>query len=198
MRRATLSTGAITARAADLADDMGFEAMTLSAVARSLGVQTPSLYSHVRDLAALRSDVTALALSDLAARIASNIAGRSERQALDGLADAYREFAHQHPGRWQALQRRADPGAVRSTGAHSVVELTRAVLLGYRLPDSQHVHAIRFIGSTINGFLSLERIGSFDHSSPDPETSWHRVVDAVDAALRDWPSDPPIHQDADH
>lgn len=189
MRTGRLSPGVIITHAADLADELGFDALTLSAVARSLGVRTPSLYSHVRDLAALRGGITTVALTDLADRIATNIAGRSGRPALDGFAEAHRQLAVDHPGRWQALQHRAERSAVRSDGAHSVVDLSRAVLYGYQLPDDQHVHAIRFLGSTINGFVNLERIGSFDHSSPAPAQSWQRTLDALDVALTTWPSD---------
>lgn len=78
--------------------------------------------------------------------------------------------------------------AVESDAARRVVILTDAVLRGYRLPPSDRVHAIRLIGSTISGFLNLERVGSFDHSAPPSEVSWRKVLDAVDLALRAWPA----------
>jgi len=53
------------------------------------------------------------------------------------------------------------------------------------------VHVIRLLGSTINGFVQLERIGSFDHSAPAPADSWDRVVDALDTLLRAWPAPDP-------
>ena len=43
MKRTHLTATAIIGEAADLADEAGFDAVTLSAVARRLGVQTPSL-----------------------------------------------------------------------------------------------------------------------------------------------------------
>ncbi len=52
------------------------------------------------------------------------------------------------------------------------------------------MHVTRLLGSTVNGFLALERIGSFDHSEPSPETSWDRTVVALDTLLRAWPAVP--------
>ena len=194
MTRAPLSPAAVVAEAADLADEEGFDAVTLSAVARRLGVRTPSLYSHVRDRDALLDGVTGLAFAELAARLGTAVAGRAGRDALDGFTDAYRTYARRSPGRWQALQRRAGDGVVRSDAAREVVALTAAVLRGYPIPETEHVHVIRLLGGTINGYLALERGGSFDHSQPPPEESWPRIVDALDALLRAWPARDPRGQ----
>ena len=189
MKRIPLTATAIIAEAADLADRSGFDGVTLSAVARRLGVQTPSLYSHVRDRAALLDGITALALAELADCVAVAIAGRAGRLALDGFADAHRAYSLQSPGRWQSLQRRPGATAVESGAARSFVALTDALLRGYDLPQGERVHATRLIGSTINGFLALERIGSFDHSPPAPEVSWRKALDALDDLLQAWPTD---------
>lgn len=189
MKRHALTSEVVIADAAVLADEGGFDAVTLSAVARRLGVQTPSLYSHVRDLAALRDGITELALRELGDRISLGIAGRSGRLALQGFAEAHRAFARESPGRWQSLQRRVGASVVGAEAARRIVALADAVLLDYGLPPEERVHAIRLIGSTINGYLTLERIGSFEHSRPAAEVSWHRALDALDALLRSWPVD---------
>jgi AcrR family transcriptional regulator len=186
--RAALTPASVVAEAADLADEEGFDAVTLSAVARRLGVRTPSLYSHVRDREALLDGVTGLALAELAARIGEAIAGRAGRDALDAFTAAHRAYAREAPGRWQALQRRAGEDVVRSAAAREVVALTAAVLRGYPIPVDEHVHVVRLLGSTINGYLALERSGNFDHSEPPPEASWPRMLDALDALLRAWPA----------
>ena len=186
--RQALTAPAVIAEAATLADEQGFQAVTLSAVARRLGVQAPSLYTHVQDLEALKDGVTARALAELSAGISEAIAGRSGRHALQAFADTHRGYARAFPGRWQSLQRRAGRPVVRSDSARTLAEQAGAVLRGYPVPSTEHVHAIRLLGSTINGFLSLERTGGFDHSEPAPEESWHRTVTALDALLNAWPS----------
>jgi AcrR family transcriptional regulator len=190
MPRVTLTPATVIARAADLADARGDADVSLSETARALDVQTPSLYTHVRDVEALRDGIAALALTELAARIAAAIAGRAGRDALAAFADAHREYARTRPGRWDALQRPTGDAVAAVPGAREIGELNAAVLRGYAVPADQHVHAVRLLGSTLNGFLTLERAGSFRHSSPDADASWPRIVDALDALLRAWPADP--------
>ncbi|MEZ0493954.1 TetR/AcrR family transcriptional regulator [Kineococcus sp. TBRC 1896] len=192
MSRPPLSTSAVVLRAAQLADADGLGAVTLAAVARSLGVRTPSLYSHVRDLAALRDGVTVLALDELADRVADAVVGRSGGEALAGFAAAHRSYAHEHPGRWEALHRRAGPAAVQAPAAGRVVRLTEAVLLGYPVPPADRVHATRFLGATLSGFLDLERLGSFDHSSPAPVQSWRELLRSLHLVLSHWSTRDPI------
>ena len=107
MARAHLTPAVVIAAAADLADRSGFDSITLSELARDLGVQTASLYSHVRDRSALLAGVHELALDELADLIGAAIAGRSGRDALVALAGANRDYARRSPGRWTALQRPA-------------------------------------------------------------------------------------------
>jgi AcrR family transcriptional regulator len=187
--RANLTSSIVIAAAAELADREGFDAITLSALARRFGVQTASLYSHVRDRSSLLAGVHELALGELADRIALAIAGRSGRAALRALADAQRDYARQFPGRWTALQRPAAPSTVASAAAGRLVALTFAVLRGYPLPEAELVHATRLLGATVNGFLTLEASGSFGHREPASDISWRRALDAIDAAFRAWPSE---------
>ena len=112
MGRAQLSTSAVITRAAELADAGGFDSVSLAAVARSFGVRTPSLYEHVRDLAALRDGITALALDELAGLIADAIAGRAQADALVGYCEAHRAYVRDHPGLWE-LAYEAPGGNVR-------------------------------------------------------------------------------------
>jgi AcrR family transcriptional regulator len=187
MARAGLSAERLTLAAADLADEVGFENVTVSALARRFGVKDASLYSHVRNAADLRERMAGLALTELADRVADALAGRSGKDALVSFADAYRDYAKEHPGRYAAGQVRlgasspAAPAAVR----HSA--MTRAILRGYAVPEDEHVHAVRLLHSAFHGYVSLERSGGFDHSG-DVDASWARLLDVLDTSLRNWPS----------
>jgi len=187
MTRAPLDRDTVLSAAADLADRDGFETISVSALARHLGVQPASLYSHVRDRAAVLDGVHTLALAELAELIADETAGRSGRDALAGLAGAHRTFARERPGRWAALQRRAAPETARSAEAARVVSLIWAVLRAYDLAEAELVNATRFVGGAVNGYLALERAGAYDHRDTASELSWERAVDALDRALATWP-----------
>ena len=189
MPRAGLSTAAVLTAAADLADREGLDAVTPSAVARSVGVRTPSLYAHVAGAEALREGVTTLALDELADRGGAALAGRSGRDALQALADTYRTYATEHPGRYAATRRAVDADSPALAAGRRHTDLVTAVLRGYPVPERERVHAVRLVGSTVHGFTALQASGAFEHSNPEADVSWRRAVDALDVALRHWPED---------
>lgn len=186
MQRPPLTPRTVIRTAADLADTHGLDEVTLSAVARELDVRTPSLYAHVRDLAALRDGVTILALGELADQAGDAVAGRAGRDALRALCDAHRDYARSHPGRWQSLQRRAGDRVVRSDEAARSSRALAAVLRAYGIAESDRVHATRLVGSFLNGFLHLEHVGGFAHSAPPADASWSLLIDRLDDMLTRW------------
>ncbi|WP_346764686.1 WHG domain-containing protein [Rhodococcus sp. HNM0569] len=186
--RAGLTTDRVVRAAAELADDIGFDAVTLSEVARRFGVRVASLYSHVASLHDLRSRIAVLALAEVAARASDAVAGRSGKEALVGLADVYRDYAGAHPGRYAAMQYRLDPEVAVASAGPALANLTRAVLRGYDIAEPDATHAVRLLGSVFHGYVSLEGSGGFAHSMPDSSESWARSLDALDALLRNWPT----------
>ncbi len=188
MPRAGLTPDAVTEAAADLADEVGLDQVTVSEVARRFGVKTASLYSHVSGSQDLRVRIGLLALHETADLMAEAAAGRAGRDAIGAYADVYRDYARAHPGRYAATQQRFDPATAAGSDGPRHSAMTRAILRDYDLTDDDQTHAVRLIGSTIHGYVSLELGGSFDHSAPDSQQTWVRVLDALDALLRAWPS----------
>ncbi|GAA2247511.1 TetR/AcrR family transcriptional regulator [Rarobacter faecitabidus] len=187
MPRMNLTEPAVIAAAAELADEAGFEALSVSAVARRLEVQPASLYSHVRDRSALLSGVQRLALGELGGRVSQAVAGRAGSAALRALADAHRDYAIQRPGAWSALQYPADEHTVASPEAARIATLSIAVMRGYRIPPDDAVHAVRLVAATINGFLALDRGQAFAHRNESAHQSWLAAIAALDRALSTWP-----------
>jgi AcrR family transcriptional regulator len=188
MPRANLDQQTVIAAAVTLADRDGFDSVSVSAVARLLGVQPASLYEHVRGRDALLDGMQRLALGELGERVGDAVAGRSATDALRGLADAHRSYARERPGSWAALERRAAAETARSPEAQRVASLMLAVIRGYSVPDEAHVHAVRLVGATINGFLALTRADAFGHRDDSEDESWMCAIDALDRALYSWPT----------
>ena len=185
MARAGLTADRLTQAAAELADEVGFENVTVSALARHFGVKDASLYSHIRNAHDLRVRLAVLALAELADRVSLALAGRSGKDALVAFATAYRTYAREHPGRYAATQMALDPAATSAASKHA--EMTRAILRGYDLWEPDQTDAVRLLHSTFHGYVSLERAGAF-HSHPrGVEASWLRSLDALDSLLRTWP-----------
>ncbi|MFD7155321.1 WHG domain-containing protein [Kribbella sp. NPDC059898] len=188
MARVGLSGPRLAQAGAELADEVGFEQVTVSALARRFDVQVASLYSHVRNSDDLKTRIATVALTELADQAAAALAGRAGADALTAMANVYRTYAHSHPGRYTAA--RHHPISVNSDDyveagrRHS--ELWRAVLRGYDLGEPQQTDAVRLIGSLVHGYITLELAGSFSYSEPDSADSWPRILDALDTLLRTW------------
>lgn len=191
MVRAGLTPERLTRAGAELADEVGFEHVTVSALARRFDVKVASLYSHVRNSHDLRVRIALLALEELADRAAVALAGRAGKDALAALADTYRDYAREHPGRYDAARLRLTPEEAAASAGGRHAQMTRAVLRGYDLTEPDQTHAVRLLGSVIHGYVSLEAAGGFGHSAPDSQQSWDRIIDALDSLLRTWPAEVP-------
>jgi AcrR family transcriptional regulator len=177
----------LTLAAADLADEVGFPNVTVSALARRFGVKPAALYSHVKDARDLRVRMAALALTELADRAAAALAGRSGKDALVAFANTYRDYAKEHPGRYAATQIELDPDSAAAGPARRHAELTRAILRGYDLREPDQTDAVRMLGGMFHGYVTLEMAGLYSHHPREVGTSWSRTLDALDAVLRNWP-----------
>ncbi|MBN6039915.1 TetR/AcrR family transcriptional regulator [Amycolatopsis sp. 195334CR] len=190
MARAGLTADRVTAEAADLADETGLDQVTMSAVARRLGVKDASLYGHVRNLEDLRGRIALLAADEKTTRIAEAIAGLAGREALVAYANTWRDYAREHPGRYLATQTpiRIDPElAANAPGPRRAVDLTYRLLRAYDLREPDLTDAVRLLRSTFHGFVALETAGGFAHTRT-PQQSWERGLEALHTLLRHWPS----------
>ncbi|MFF9399082.1 MULTISPECIES: TetR/AcrR family transcriptional regulator [unclassified Streptomyces] len=188
MVRAGLTTERVVEAAADLADSVGFDQVTISALARGFGVKDASLYSHVRNLHDLRTRVALFAAGEFIDRINTAVAGRAGKDALIAFADAYRSFALERPGRYEATQMRIDPAvAVRTSAYRRTVETIGAVLRAYGLTEPDLTDAVRLLRSTLHGYCALEANGGFG-APRDVRRSWDRAVEALHFLLEHWSS----------
>ena len=190
MARVGLTTERLVRAGAELADETGFEQVTVSELARRFGVKVASLYSHVKNSQDLKTRIALFALEELADLSADAVAGRAGKDALTGFANVYRDYAHAHPGRAAAARLRLDPETAAASAGVRLAQMMWAILRGYDLPEPDQTHAVRLLGSTFHGYASLEGAGGFSHSSPDSEESWTRILDALDSLLRNWPTPP--------
>lgn len=188
MGRAGLTPSRLTERASEMADEIGFENVTVLALARSFGVKDASLYSHIKNLRDLRQRVAINALSELADRVSDALAGRAGKAALVAFAGAYRDYARAHPGRYAATQFELDPDVAEASDARRHSQLSRALLRAYDLGEPDETDAVRLLGSMFHGYIDLEATGAFGHTPRSSEESWNTCLDILDHALRQWPS----------
>ncbi|GAA3536168.1 TetR/AcrR family transcriptional regulator [Streptomyces osmaniensis] len=190
MARVGLTTERLVRAGAELADEIGFEQVTASELARRFDVKVASLYSHVKNSQDLKTRIALFALEELADRAADAVAGRAGKDALVAFANVYRDYGLEHPGRAAAARMTLDPETAAASAGARHAQMTRAILRGYDLTEPDATHAVRLLGSVFHGYASLELAGGFSHSAPDSEETWHRILDALDALLRNWPTEP--------
>jgi AcrR family transcriptional regulator len=161
-RRAGLDQAIVVEEAARLVDEEGLEQLSLGRLAERLGIRTPSLYNHVAGLRGLRHDLALYCQRELLGRLIRATVGKSGAEAIFGLADAYRAYARERPGRYALTLQAPEPGDRETQAvARELVDVGRAVLAPYRLSDEEAIHAIRSLRSIVHGFSSLEVAGGF-------------------------------------
>ncbi len=186
MPRAGLTTAVVTDQAARLADEVGLGNLTLAAVAQQLGVRLPSLYKHVEGTSGLHREIAIRAKRELANVMRRAAVGRARHDALAAIADAYRDWAKQHPGQYAATVRAADPGdhADEQAGVEAA-QVVFDVLQGYGLTGTDAIDATRALRAALHGFVTLEAERGFGLPA-DIDRSFHRLVDNLIAAIEQW------------
>jgi len=186
MPRAGLNPDRVVAAAAELADEVGLDRLTLAALAARLGVRQPSLYNHVVSLEALQRLISMRAKAELADVLGRAAIGRARDDALVAMAHAWRAWALAHPGRYQAAERGSAPGDVEHEElSHQTIQVLTAVMDGYDLDGDDAIDAIRTFRSALHGFVSLEANNgfAFPHSV---DRSFDRLVRTLVTALSSW------------
>jgi AcrR family transcriptional regulator len=186
--RAGLNEALVVEEAGRIADELGLSRLTMAAVAERLGVRQPSLYKHVENMEDLQRSIALRAKRDLADVLGRAAIGRSRGDAIVALSQAYRAWAHEHPGRYAATQRAPAPGdADDEAASREATQVVFDVLAGYGLRDDDAVDAARALRSALHGFVTLEAAGGFG-LPVDIDRSFERLVSGLATALSNWPS----------
>ena len=185
MPRAGLTAESVTAAAAELADEVGFDQLSMGLLAERLGVKAPSLYKHVASQAELAHRIAVLAAIEVGEAIRDAIQGLAGSDALAAGAQAMRAYVKQHPGRYAAgnAARANGPDDPLIAAAERVLDSWSAMLRGYRIEPSQEIHAMRMLRSVLHGFATLEAAGDFQIGI-DVEDSFAWIIDFIDNGLR--------------
>ncbi|WP_248929223.1 TetR/AcrR family transcriptional regulator [Paenibacillus hamazuiensis] len=143
--------------AAEIADSVGLEQVTLAALAQKLNVKTPSLYNHVNGLPGLRKELALHGLTLLKEELADAVLGKAGDDALLAVGWAFVTFARNRPGLYEATISAPDPQDPELVRAsEDVVGLLYRILEPYRLSTDDAVHVIRGLRSLVHGFAMLE------------------------------------------
>ena len=151
---ARLDRDAVVRVAADLADRDGWSAVTLSQVAREVDRHVTTLYAHVDSLAALQQAIAGLGMDELAELVWRAAVGKVRGEAIEAIAEVYRRYAVDHPGRTTAMWavRSSDDPELAARGAR-LAEPVRATFRSFGLDEAGAVVAHSVFSAIVAGFV---------------------------------------------
>ena len=146
-----------------LVDRDGWRDLTMTKLAKELGVKVPSLYNHIPSLDALRAELQARTLGQLGEALNRKAMGRSGETAMRALAATLRRFANEHPSRYDlATQGFTDPDALAEATAHAAAAMA-AVVRSYGIADPT-------FELQLGAFASLHGVLVLEHANFFPDT----------------------------
>jgi AcrR family transcriptional regulator len=186
-REAAIAT--ILEAAWDLARRDGVAGLSLSEVARRVGMKPPSLYSYFDSKAALYDAMFAQGFREYVSRHEGVAEGSTLREALRQKMRQFMEFAVEDPARHQLLFQRTVPGFVPSEAAMAVsyeaYDLMRTTLAEYGITDQADFDLI----TAVNTGLADQQISN-DPGGDRWLRQLDRAADMLAAALERRPSKP--------
>jgi AcrR family transcriptional regulator len=178
-RKERLDKETVVKAAVELVNTEGLDALNLHRLAERLGVQTPSLYNHVDGLAGLNRDLALYSVRNLGECLGNATIGKSGPEALQALAQAYRDCIKAQPGLYMASLRvnhaTIHEDAELQAAEERVVQVALAVVASFGIQGTDALHAVRGFRSVVHGFATLEVAGGFGLPL-DCDESFSRLV----------------------
>lgn len=164
----------------DLVMDQGFSEFRMAGLAENLGIRTPSLYNHIRDLEDLRREMKRRSLQILGDRLtlkSKTSNGRSDR-ILEFL-NTYRSFAKTHPHVYPLTIESTESDPELKPLGDRILEICMEVFQ-FQALDETAVHRIRILRSLLHGFIVLEEAGGFGRKE-SIEDSFKKITESLES-----------------
>ena len=167
------------ATAGAIADAEGLDAVTLTRIARDLGISQPALYRHVDGYDDLLRRMSLEGRQLLAERLQAAAVGVSSDDAVRAMGRAWRQTMRDRPGLMAATDRYPCAGDPELEAAvEAIVDTLGLALIGYDLSPDDQVHAARALRSAFHGFSHLE--AGDGHPQPhDLDDTFEHIVDIL-------------------
>ena len=179
---ARTSQDAIVIAARTILEADGLPAVTMRAVAQSVGVKGPSLYKRVPDHAALLRAVSDGVAADLGRTLAG--AGETDDPMADlrSVAVAYRAFVHRNPNAYRLLFADLPPGASSDPVTLAAMGLPIVGAMARLVGERDALEAARTVVAWAHGFVAMELAGAF-RLGGDLEAAYAYGIDSILAGI---------------
>jgi len=177
--RVGLRRSDVVEAACAVADELGFDAVTMSEVARRLGVKAQTIHAHMGSLDDLRRAVQLQGATMLRDQLHQRLLGLTGGEALVALVTTVDEFDLEHPG-LSLVSSAPIPGEDQDLELilEDIHTMPRRFMAGRGLRDGDVTHYSRLVWVLLYGFLRMRRFGSF-RSPPSTSTTLRRGIEAI-------------------
>lgn len=184
MARAGLDKNIIVGCAAQMANEIGLENVTLKLIAKEFGVQTPSLYNHIKSLDDLKKQLMIYGWKQLEQEILQGVFGVSGYDALREICNIFYAYATENPGVFNAMlwynKFEDDETQEATDGMFSAII---KVMTNMHISQENANHLIRTFRSFLEGFALLVNNGAFGNPISIKE-SFDLSVDVLLAGMK--------------
>ena len=133
----------------EMIDKDGFQNLSVKTIADRLGIKPPSLYKHFQG-----------GLDEI--KIAKSAVGKSREEGLKAMCYALREFAHDHPGVFEAIcWHNSYTSELNNEITKGVISSLYSILDSLEFSETRKMHVLRSLRGLVEGFSMLEVPGSF-------------------------------------
>lgn len=168
-----------------IADREGLDSVTLTRVAKELGISQPALYRYVAGFDDLIRSLSLRGRHLLAERLQAAAVGVSQDDAVRAMGRAWRQVVKDRPGLYEATDRYPCAGDPELEAAvEHIVETLGMALVGYDLVPEKKAHAARALRSAFHGFSHLE--AGDGHPEPhDLDDTFEHIIVLLCAGVRE-------------
>ncbi|MCG6145700.1 TetR/AcrR family transcriptional regulator [Leptospira bandrabouensis] len=164
----------------DLIMEQGFAEFRLASLAENLGIRTPSLYNHIRDLEDVRREMKRRSLQILGDRLSlENLNPNQGRKRIPEFLNLYRSFAKSHPNMYPLTIESTESDLELKPLGDRILFLCMEVF-GFQSLDETAVHRIRILRSLLHGFIVLEEAGGFGRTE-SIEDSFQKITESLES-----------------
>ncbi|TGM74129.1 TetR/AcrR family transcriptional regulator [Leptospira mtsangambouensis] len=164
----------------DLVMDQGLSEFRLAGLAENLGIRTPSLYNHIRDLEDVRREMKRRSLQILGDRL--SLKSKTSNGGSEGISEflnTYRSFAKSHPHVYPLTIESTESDPELKPMGDRILETCMEVFQ-FQALDETAVHRIRILRSLLHGFIVLEEAGGFGRKE-SIEDSFKKITESLES-----------------
>ncbi len=149
--------------AVNIADRKGLAGVSLKEIADVLGIKSPSVYKHIPGgLTQIKHEIMVLGWREIDEVIVRRTAGKAGDDSVMALCRAFREYANQHPGVFEALQWHNSYTSVENDDAtKGIIQTLYQIIDAYELREDEKLHILRMLRAFVEGYSLIENHGGF-------------------------------------